>query len=71
MEKNLKPHKMNTIEIALAQVKNKSKLCRTIAEEFKMQPTSVRTNWIYNLSIPSENLDRVLEIINDTIKEQA
>jgi len=63
MQENIK-HLFNQIE-------NKFDFILLLSKEFKVKPNSIRNNWFAAYySIPQKHESRVLEILQNTIKQQ-
>ena len=61
----------NNIKNLYDQIENKFDFILLLANEFKVKPSSVRTNWFATYySIPEKNKPRVIELLQNTIKSQ-
>jgi len=53
------------------QIDNKFDFIILLSNEFKVKPNSIRTNWFSTYySIPQKHESRVLEILQNTIRQQ-
>ena len=53
--------KINLYEI-FREIENKTKLSKKLAENFKLEPDSVRQHWIYGKSVPEDKYNEALAI---------
>jgi|TARA_R110002111_G_scaffold8225_2_gene30728 hypothetical protein len=61
----------NNIKNLYDQIENKFDFILLLANEFKVKPNSVRTNWFATYySIPEKHEPRVIELLQNTIKSQ-
>lgn len=61
---------MDNIQLLYGDVKEKNKMFQVVAKEFSLSPISVKTNWFYSWSIPSDKQPRVIEIMQNIIANQ-
>lgn len=63
---------MNTnIKALFDQVENKHEFIILLSKEFKRKPATIRTNWFATFySVPEKNEERVLQLLQNTIKQQ-
>ena len=53
------------------QIDNKFDFILLLSKEFKVKPNSIRTNWFSTYySIPEKHESRVVEILQQTIRQQ-
>lgn len=53
------------------QIDNKFDFILLLSNEFHVKPSSIRTNWFSTyFSIPEKHKDRVLQLLQNTIKQQ-
>ena len=53
------------------QIDNKLDLISLLSNEFKVKPNSIRNNWFSSYySIPEKHEDRVVQLLQNTIKSQ-
>lgn len=61
---------IENIKALYEQIESKNKFFELIANEFKLEPSSIKTNWFSNWSIPKKRRERVIEILQKTIALQ-
>lgn len=59
--------KMENIKNLYSQVTDKGKVLETLAKEFKVKVTTIKTNWLSSSSVPDGNQDKVIEIMQNAI----
>ena len=53
------------------KIENKYKFILLLSKEFKIKPSSIRTNWFSTFySVPDKHQKRVIELLQNTIKSQ-
>lgn len=53
------------------QIENKFEFILLLSKEFKVKPNSIRNNWFSSYySIPEKHESRVVEILQQTIRQQ-
>ena len=61
----------NNIKNLYDQVDNKFDFIMLLSNEFKLKPSSIRTNWFATFySVPNKHQTRVIELLQNTIQRQ-
>lgn len=63
--------KIENIKNLYNQLNHKGKFIELVAEDLGGKPLSIKNNWFSGfISIPDEHQDRVIELLQNTIKQQ-
>ena len=62
---------VKNIKQLFPQIENKYEFILLLSNEFKIKPSSIRTNWFSTFySVPNKHQDRVIELLQNTIQRQ-
>jgi|TARA_R110001599_G_scaffold165527_1_gene354932 hypothetical protein len=62
---------VKNIKQLFPQIENKYEFILLLSNEFKIKPSSIRTNWFSTFySVPDKHQKRVVQLLQNTIKNQ-